>query len=385
MKVLIYADKNKLKPIGGPYGYLYNLNLGLQQIKNTSVHFLNENSDIRIKDDNSRLKKIKNKVWLPYFVLKSIFNSGKESKVNFKQYDIIHFNSTIDLYNNRKLLKNYTGKIVLTSHSPEAPYKEIYSMLKDANFCFSKQIARFFEKADIYAFTHASYIIFPCKEAMAPYLHTWAYFRENYSVILSKSKFLITGLARPKNIKPASLNFIKNRKKKFLVCYIGRHNKIKGYDLLLKAAKKIEKVDKSIEFIVAGKEMPLKHDKSLKNWHELGWINNPLEISKACDLFVLPNRETYFDLALIEALATPADVLISNTGGNDYFKKYNTDSINFFKSTNVEDLVRKILAIKHVGVTSEIKNKNLEIYNKDFKTETFAKAYINIMKEIEKN
>ncbi|CAM2870543.1 glycosyltransferase family 4 protein [Lactobacillus crispatus] len=389
MKILICMNKNELKPIGGPVGYLYNLSYGLSMIGDKQVHFLNENKVITESNFLSKIKKIvphrlKYKLWLIKTVNKIINNDGKVANIDFNDYDAIHFHSTADLYKNRKLLKDFKGRIILTSHTPEAPYLEWADLLNENSIPNSEKKIKQLKNIDIYAFKRCTDIIFPCKEAMDPYIHTFEYFRDNYKKLIQKITFLPTGIKRPDVITKAVIPFKKD-KDNFIVCYVGRHNSIKGYDILLNAAKKIQNIDKKIKFVIAGKEGPLYHDEKLKNWKEMGWTNNPLGIEAESDLFVLPNRETYFDLALIEAMSVPSVILASYTGGNKYLKKFDSDAINFFESENIDDLVNKILLIKKKGITDNLREKNLEMYNKNFTPEIFAKNYIEKITKIIKD
>lgn len=386
MKILIYADKGKLKPIGGPYGYLYNLFSGLLDIKNDEVHCLNENQNHETIQTRNRaiFMKLKKDFWLPYFILKTLLGKGAESDEDFNAYDVIHFHTTVDLYNNRKKLNDYHGQVLLTSHSPKVFFEEFYDTISAQRFPFKKAIKRAFEKVDKFAFDRADCLVFPCEEAMEPYCHTWKYFNQNYDFFIRKTRFLLTGMKRKKEISAYDFSFIPNRNNKFIVCFTGRHNEIKGYDLLLKAAKKIEDIDPSIVFVIAGKEGPLFHDETLNNWFELGWTDNPLGVIKSSDLFVLPNRETYFDLALIEALSTPNVVLLSETGGNKYYKKYDLDSIHFFEKDSIDDLVEQIINIrKHSKQSLKIQmERNEQLYLDEFLPSTFARNYLGLVANI---
>lgn len=388
MKVLIYMDRNKLKPIGGPTGYLYNLSIGLTEIKSLEIDFLNEKKKSESTFKSVARRGIPQKIWKKlsaWKYTKSIIDSdGKESDINFNKYAAVHFHSTYDLYKNRNLLKNYSGKIILTSHTPEAPYLEVCDSLRAEGFPnkLITNIAKKLKRIDDFAFNKCTNLIFPCKEAMEPYTNTSEYFRKNYKQILNKTSFLPTGIKRPKEI--AQFEMPNNiDKDKFWVTYVGRHNEIKGYDLLLKAARKIQNEDADIEFFIGGREEPMHSDPKLKNWHEFGWTNNPLGLEAASNLFVLPNRQTYFDLALIEALSVPSIVLISDSGGNKYFKRFNSNMINFFKTNDVDDLVKKIENIKdHYDVFYG--SKSMKIYNDNFTPKIFAQNYIKVIREIVK-
>lgn len=56
-------------------------------------------------------------------------------------------------------------------------------------------------------------------------------------------------------------------------------------------------------------------------WKEVGWTNDSQSIIAASDVFVLPNRETYFDIIMLEVLSCGKIVIASRTGGNKYFEK----------------------------------------------------------------
>lgn len=384
MKELIYCEKNKLSPVGGPYGYLFNLYCGLQSIPNNKIYFLNDEALV----SNNRKEKasfngfkatIKKKIWPYYFIGSILFGHGR-SKEKLKAYNVIHFHSTIDLYKCRKSLKKYNGYVLLTSHSPEAWHLEAIELIKKLYIPFKKKIKKKLEKVDEYAFEKCDFVVFPCKDAMEPYLHTWSYFNNHYDEIIKKTKFVLTGIQKPGRIVPENLDVSFNNK--FKVCFIGRHNEIKGYDVLLNAAK-ILNDQKDIQFIIAGKEGPIYHSPELENWTELGWTNNPLGVIKSCDVFVLPNRETYFDIVLLEALAIPTVVLISDSGGNKYFKKFNSNAITYFQTGNSYDLADKICQLKSEKKTFAYRKKEaMEIFDANFTAEVFAHNYLELIKSI---
>lgn len=384
MKELIYCEKNKLSPVGGPYGYLYNLYCGLQMISNNEIYFLNNNA----RDKSNRKQKpnynkftstIKKRIWPYYFIMSLLFGFGK-SKEKLDNYNVVHYHTTVDLYKCRRSLKKYKGYILLTSHSPEAWHLEASELVKKLHMPFKKSIIKKIEKIDEYAFENCNFVVFPCREAMEPYLHTWRYFADHYDEIIKKAKFILTGINKPSKIIPENLDISFNNK--FKVCFVGRHNEIKGYDILLNAAKILNRQE-DIQFIIAGREGPIYHSSDLKNWKELGWTNNPLGVIKSCDIFVLPNRETYFDIVLLEALSIPTVVLISDSGGNKYFKKFDSNAITYFETGNAHDLANKICQLKEQKKTFDSRREEAsDIFEANFTSKVFADNYLNLIRSI---
>lgn len=198
-----------------------------------------------------------------------------------------------------------------------------------------------------------------------------------------KIKYLLTGTEKKNEILDE--NYFKQKlnipKGAFIVSYVGRHNEIKGYDILKEFAKEILEKYKNVYFVIAGKEGPIEklvHER----WIECGWTTEGAKIMKNSDLFILPNRDTYFDLVLLEALSLNCNILCSYTGGNKYFEKYGSIGINYFKNENISDMVGKFdLIYKNINTIKE-RNINEEIFLKDFTIEKFGENYLKVMEEI---
>ena len=370
-KILIPVPINKLKPIGGPYGYLYNLNSGLKEIcdKSIDISFLPNEEILEIK--NSKIKKI---IWKIYIILQIILAPCSKKKLNLEDVDIVHFHGTIDMYLHQNSLKKYKGTVLLSSHSPVIWHKEFQELLgKKYKFIWGV-----IEKIDEYAFQKADYLIFPCEEAEEPYFNSWKKYRtirEN-----KKVKYILTGInmcyARMDRISVRnSLNIPKDAK---VICYVGRHNTIKGYDLLKKAYEEEWKY-KGFYVLVAGNEEPIKGIRDDEHWIEIGWTSDPYSYINAADMFVLPNRDTYFDLVLLEALSLNQDVALSETGGNKYFKRFISSNILFFNCNDAEDLA--ICISKYLDSYPE-SHTNVEIYKNNFTQKIFAQKYIDMIATI---
>ncbi len=383
-KLLIYFPKEKLLPKGGPAGYLYNLKKGLDGIEFSDIQISFYNNLKKQLEDNKvlrdripkRIKDIRRLIKFSRYLKKKY----SIDETLFK-YDMIHFHSTEDMYLNRKFLENYQGKVILTSHTPCAPYKEIIGRLNPIDYKLHKKRINKLIEMDIYAFKRADYIIFPCKEAEEPYYHTF----ENYDNIRDdlKYRYLLTGNIEAKT----NVNRKQIREKygipedAFLITYVGRHNEIKGYNNLKKIGKDIVEEYSNVYFLIAGKEEPitgLKH----KRWIEAGWTNDPHSIVSASDMFILPNQETYFDLVLLEVLSLGIPVLLSNTGGNKYFKKFNSDSLMIYDNLEqAKELIENFMK-KDSKERKELGLVNKQIFDNNFTTSIFAKEYIKIIRTL---
>ena len=225
----------------------------------------------------------------------------------------------------------------------------------------------------------ADIILFPTKESIEPYSSVLEYFYE-----VEKNKcflFLPTGCCQLELDK----NCVDFRKKynittPYIISYIGRHNKIKGYDLLKDIALKVLSERDDVTFVIGGKLssdiQPLNHPR----WIELGFVNPP-DVLSISDCFVLPNRQTYFDLVLLEVMSMGIPVFASATGGNK--SVYNaTKAITLY--TEIDECVEKINSYldADIDIKEQMKNKTLQAYKDNYTLEIFAKNYVALIESL---
>lgn len=385
MKVLIYWDINQLKPTGGPSGYLYNLYNGLDADSN--IFFLDSN-----KSKTSLLKRIK----LPQFIIRYLKDLAMRrrvkkilSQVNGSEnnpllgYDIIHFHFTGDLYQCRHLLEKFSGKVILTSHCPKAQHLEIMEdMITKRELRTHKKLYKQLECVDEYAFKRADYLVFPCQWAEEPYLHTWDFYSKNSSGFDKKKRYIPTGIigATINKTKEDIRNSCGIPSNAFVISYVGRHSQVKGYDTFLKLWEHF-KDNPNIYFLVCGAPGDFVYPKS-NRWIEIGWTNTPMDYVHASDLFVLPNKETYFDLVLLEVLSIGQLIICSKTGGNKYFERFDNSGIFFYDNlSHLFETTEMVLAM-----SDEEKNRyqdlNKTIFEKHFTVKKFAKDYLQFYENI---
>ena len=388
-QVLIYLHKKRLAPIGGHFGYNYNFNCQLEKKGIKNIHFIE--TDI---GDREGVKNWINKIpfkWLRYLVtiLKSIVRKGflmygfnNNSIVDLSKYDIVHFQSTFWMYSCRNDLRNYKGKVVLTSHSPTLLSMEIFDKLTP----FEKKYMKWFYKhlidMDVYAFNRADYIVFPCEEAMDPYYNAWPEFSKIKERRGDRFRYMLSGIEPC--IAKENRSDVRVRynipEDSFVICYVGRHHEIKGYDTL-KNIGSVMLEDQNTYILVAGKEEPLKGLKH-NRWIEIGWTNDPHSIIAASDVFVLPNKETYFDLVMLEVLSLGKIVVASNTGGNRFFNKVRPNGI--FLYNTVKECIETLKKIREMDIKeiNRLGQLNKELYQEYFTASSMADNYINLVESL---
>lgn len=389
--VLIFFP-HKTKPnFGGPYTYLYHLQQAFQSTK-VHLHFLHDLLAIPVETASpatklSPLKKFV-KSLLPKKTVRSVLirrylNKIKQEPfltqlqaVNLNQFDAIHFHETVDVWRCYPLLKTYEGKIILTSHSPK-PYhlellEDVFGLQQNQ---VSKPTYQQLELIDNLAFTRADLLVAPCAEAASSYKKTWPMFS-----ILTRGKswaYIPTGIPLP--VVQKSSEAIRQERHlnedAFVVVFNGRHNEVKGFDLLVKAAKILLPLYQQLCFFVTGNnasQPALDHHR----WIETGWTPSPQDYLHAGDLVIVPNRQTYFDLNVLQALSLGKPLLLSETGGNRYFRQFANEGIRFLPGVTAEAIVQEVAkAIKHRQKLAGSALSLHALFRTNFTLEQFASSY----------
>jgi len=380
---------------GGPYSVLFHLKQGLQSYQH-NVFFLEDlisfKETVLPGKKKSSLKQVA-KLFVPktYLSNRLVKNWLKEvavldeeilHTVDIHKWDILHFHETIDLWRYQDFLKGFKGKLVLTSHSPKPYHLEL---LEDVMQLTKNNISpapfKTIEDIDIYAFTKADHLIFPCAQATESFKTLWPYFTNSFKK--KKVSFISTGVKSHSNGE--KINTVRSDygipPGAFVVTFIGRKNAVKGYDLLVEAAKKLLQANAHIYFIVVGKKengVSLHHS----HWIEVGWSEDPLHFVEAADLHIVPNRYTNFDLNVLEALPLNIPLLLSNSGGNKYFKQFKAEGI-IYHEPNINDLAEKLeYAYHNRKKLKEAAIANINIYKENFTAYHFAKQTLEFYESL---
>lgn len=384
MKILIYMVEKRLKPIGGPFGYCFNILQKRDAIKDVEITFLHSGLYRLLALPYLGLKKIKGIVFTKLLhnnqaflnIKNCIFESRHINKVDLSNFDIVHFHTTDDLYGAKKSLDKYNGIVLLTSHSPKVFYKEIIEdVISDDEYNKNKDLFDSSEKFDRFAFERADYIIFPCPGAEEPYYHSWAAYSEIRKE--SKIRYIPTGIlpVECKKTRSEVRRELNIPEEGIVLSFVGRHCEVKGYDIL----QEIFAMFDNIYVICCGNVGSIRPPKS-DRWIEIGWTNDPYSYIGASDIYMLPNRETYFDISMLQALSIGKCSIISNTGGNKEF--VNTPGVKLYSS--ISEAVSCVKEFSNMDISERVTLENLqrEEFKEKYTIDVFYDKYKEMMKEL---
>ena len=217
-------------------------------------------------------------------------------------------------------------------------------------------------------------------------MDNWPYFREIKEKHRNKFKYVLTGI--PQSVPTKSRNEILSTYNvptdEFVISYVGRHNTVKGYDILKDIAKALFAKDSKTWVISAGKEEPFKRLEHPR-WKEIGYTNDPASFISASDVSVLPNRVTYFDIVMMEILSLGKIVLASRTGGNKFFEKNGLPGV--FLYDTIDEAVSTLLEIKSMSPSEReaLGKQNIEFYSKNLSVASMYDSYMQCIEEITLN
>lgn len=377
-KIAIFNYADISKNTGGPSGYLYNLIKGMNGLsKQIDIITIKKNHNIPNKNESTD-KKIKNCIVEEFrliaYVIKQGFLYKRKIDKKIYRYDVIHAHSCEDVFYLRKFIK-YKGKIILTSHRPESLADEKISTIQikgktEWKFIILNKVMNYIES---YGYKTSDAFIFPSEGAKNIY-NKFPGFKKH-----SKYKpieFLYTGtdqknITKSRDVYRDEIGVCKNDK---VLCYIGRHNYIKGYDILSSLSDRLEK--EGVKVVCAGANNGLASPNN-KNWIELGYISDPQNLINASDVVIIPNRNTYFDLVIVEVLSIGKVLITSNTGGNIDIAN-NTEGVMLFNAGDSEELYKVICDFlsNDEPLIERMQNENYNFYNENCNLSEFAKNYI---------
>ncbi|HWA01661.1 MAG TPA: glycosyltransferase family 4 protein [Caulobacterales bacterium] len=287
----------------------------------------------------------------------------------------LHCHSTMDALRAHNSLaalgRRQNVRLWLTSHTPEMPAREKADKLRATGAppsLVERATVRWLE-IDRAAFASVDELVFPCPEALEPYVQT----DDQVGAIFAKRpmRYVYTGIVDP----PHGAHFaLPGEGLRF--AYAGRHNSVKGYDWLAEAAPPVLDAT-GAWMIVAGGPGPVAAP-THPRWRELGWIANAPDMIRAADVFILPNRRTYFDLIALEVMAAGAPLLASATGGNVALARESEGVVLFEPSREGLGRGMREIAARGRENLKRLGETNRAAYEAKFSAARFARAYATL-------
>ena len=372
--------------IGGPPGYLFNLINSFNKTDCPDLLILDEEKNVNFNQNACLRERIINKIKDIFPSVRNVlyfFRRGFQYKHKYiniiNNYKLIHAHSSEVVLFIRRFCK-YRGIIVFTPHRPESIYEEVaHSLSNKRKYSILRVRFNYIEK-ESYKLSDA--FVFPSKGAEHIYWDFPGYEKYGKDKL---HKYLYTGLP----IKKVTIEKKEYRKKYgikgncFIVTYIGRHSMIKGYDRLVKIYPELKQ--RGIEVVVAGGKGGIAYPLD-SGWHELGYISDVPNLIHASDVIVIPNRNTYFDLIILEALSQGRIVISSNTGGNIDIAK-ETAALMLFDNNNETELLDLILKVSSLS-SNDIMEKEkdaIRFYYNKCKMNIFSSNYLETIKLIKQS
>ncbi|TDX16946.1 glycosyltransferase involved in cell wall biosynthesis [Buttiauxella sp. BIGb0552] len=383
-KILFVTDK--IRPGGGPSGYLYNLKNGFKRIPtiNNEVDFLSFNdSNERHSSEanNSKTNIIKEIIKKITFDLPSVINHYLFLKKNIDlktinkamEYDhvIIHGQNCFFL---AKALKKQGVNYSVMLHGPTPLCDEGLMNLKEKQ----KKNSLFYhwlKFIDRYLLTNSQFIFSPSINAMDGYVDI---FRKQ--LLPEKMKYIFSGVSQPcwSKEKAEVRRELNVSDKDCFILYAGRYVDHKGFDIYLECADLL-KYKEHFKFFCAG-DGYLKESIN-KRVCDLGWRKDVHDLINACDILVIPNKQTYFDLLPIEAAALGTLIITTNVGGNKQLSELLPDV--YISEPSASCIAEKIKTIAESTEEGGFYSAgNMEVYNNKLTDYHMAERWSNIIKEL---
>lgn len=174
------------------------------------------------------------------------------------------------------------------------------------------------------------------------------------------------------------------------ILYVGRLNKLKGVDLLLKSLSKIE----GVEITIIGDGPSFEKLQNLKDIYQVNAIfagemtvEDTRRMMSRHDVLVVPSRkgllgrEEGLPRVILEAWACGLPVIASNTGGMGRLLEIYGGGL-LFKANDEKDLRKQILTfMKNIDLRNELREKALKAVQ-DYSWQRIAPRWVEVIRTV---
>jgi hypothetical protein len=269
-----------------------------------------------------------------------------------KRFDVIHGNKLQPLFSFMFLKYFESIPCILTMHTPysihgpwdlETQKSMRISWLSNRIFLFPS-----YNTSEVICAKIASKVIAVSK-SLSDILITWGISKDKIAVIYNGIDADWFSMKNVNRITKKELNL-----EGHIVLFVGRLEKRKGPDLLIRAAPYILKELKNVNFVFVGEDYGFK-DFLVKEAREVGCLEKLFFVGKvseadlvnfyaSCDVLVAPSRYESFGLMVGEAMSMAKPVIATNIGG---FKEIIQDGVDgfLFEPKSTASLAEKVISV----------------------------------------
>jgi glycosyltransferase involved in cell wall biosynthesis len=278
------------------------------------------------------------------------------NEIGGKNYKYIYFHDCHTFEKVKRLIPS--GQVViLQSHSPELPSKELESLNA------SSELIHFTRSAEINSFQRANIIVFPNPDCLSLY--------ESLDFDKSKVRYMLSGCKSTQSKSKIPLD-----PHKINILFIGRRNYIKGFDYLLNTFSRVMNVRTDINLLLVGNGDFV----DAENVFDIGFSSNPHNWMRNVDYVINTNRQSYFDLSVLESLSCGAKLILASNFGHTYFDGFSED-IHCFNVNDVDSLYNLLIS-NDIRKVEGYSKANLDLYNSQFTDNHYMDRFLAFHQEL---
>ncbi|MDF1540663.1 MAG: glycosyltransferase family 4 protein, partial [Candidatus Thorarchaeota archaeon] len=173
---------------------------------------------------------------------------------------------------------------------------------------------------------------------------------------------------------------------RFVVLFAGIISYRKGVDLIIEALPTLFKKNANLTFVFVGpcsrKENPQVDEELVEKLRSLssniivtGFIDNPIDLIRSANVFVLPSRKEGLSNALLEAMSSGLPIVVTN---HSWLEDVGIDGEHFlsFPEGSSDDLTERITRlIENPALRKDLSARTREKIKQDFCLPVIAKRY----------
>jgi glycosyltransferase involved in cell wall biosynthesis len=386
-----------IRPGGGPSGYLYNLRSGVgADHPLVRVVCPTESEDRYFDGSRATGLKVKIGQLMPrtvaarLFLQRQIWDWNQPLDFEAAVLDAIT-SARVVVFHNPVLARRYLvnggrrsgQKVYVMPHGPtdfaaETVQSRIFQYGETA---FWQQARIRLAKLELETYQLADGILAPCRQALDGYFD---FDPQMQAVLRQVSVYeLPSGVAamQAKRSRSEVLNALGISPDKQIVGYFGRYHPHKGFDYFCEVVKEAaRRGDERFMFISAGAGAILPPT-DLPNYKDLGWQKEGLpDLIAAANLVLSPNRYTYFDLMILEAMSLGRPILTSANGGNLYLQEHCV-GVTCFTDPSPSALYESLVALSPATL-QEMSRASQSVFDRSYNLQAFCERHINFARSL---